>query len=130
MLIVADINDELKLPVANNLHGIDKLNQARSTLPAITHVDYTARLQTVHQETNPKLHQLLNSFKDLTSSSVLINTSFNVRGEPPVCTPEDAILCFLNTEMDYLVMENILLCKTEQPESAIAIAKQNHFELD
>jgi len=130
MLIVADINDELKLPVVDNLQGIDKLNQARSTLPAITHVDYTARLQTVHQDTNPKLHQLLSSFKDLTRSSVLINTSFNVRGEPPVCTPEDAILCFLNTEMDYLVMENVLLCKTEQPESAIAIAKQNQFELD
>ena len=130
MLIVADINDELKLPLTDNLQGIDKLNQARSTLPAITHVDYTARLQTVHQDTNPKLHQLLSSFKDITRSSVLINTSFNVRGEPPVCTPEDAILCFLNTEMDYLVMENVLLCKTEQPESAIAIAKQNQFELD
>lgn len=130
MLIVADINDDLKLPVAENLQGIDKLNQARSTLPAITHVDYTARLQTVHQETNAKLHQLLCSFKDLTRSSVLINTSFNVRGEPPVCTPEDAILCFLNTEMDYLVMENILLCKAEQPEAAIAKAKQNQFELD
>ena len=130
MLIVADINDELKLPLTDNLQGIKKLNQARSILPAITHVDYTARLQTVHQDTNPKLHKLLNSFKDLTNSSVLINTSFNVRGEPPVCTPEDAILCFLNTEMDYLVMENVLLCKTEQPESAIAIAKQNQFELD
>jgi len=130
MLIVADINDELKLPVADGLQGIEKLNQARSTLPAITHVDYTARLQTVHQETNPKLHQLLNSFKERTSSSVLINTSFNVRGEPPVCTPDDAINCFLNTEMDYLVMENILLCKTKQPESAIAIAKLNQFELD
>jgi carbamoyltransferase len=130
MLIVADINDELKLPITDNLQGIDKLNQTRSTLPAITHVDCTARLQTVHQDTNPKLHQLLSSFKDLTHSSVLINTSFNVRGEPPVCTPEDAILCFLNTEMDYLVMENVLLCKTEQPESAIAIAKQNQFELD
>ena len=130
MLIVADINDDLKLSVTENLQGIEKLNQARSTLPAITHVDYTARLQTVHHETNPKLHQLLKQFKTRTGSSVLINTSFNVRGEPPVCSPEDAILCFLNTEMDYLVMENILLCKTEQPEAAIAIAKQNQFELD
>ncbi|PCH96205.1 MAG: hypothetical protein COB83_06300 [Gammaproteobacteria bacterium] len=130
MLIVADINDDLRLPVSENLQGIEKLNQARSTLPAITHVDYTARLQTVHQETNPKLHQLLNTFKKRTQSSVLINTSFNVRGEPPVCTPEDAINCFLNTEMDYLVMENILLCKSKQPESAIAEAKENQFELD
>lgn len=130
MLIVADINDDLKLPVAEGLQGIDKLNQARSTLPAITHVDYTARLQTVHSETNPKLHQLLNTFKTRTNSSVLINTSFNVRGEPPVCTPEDAINCFLNTEMDYLVMENILLCKTEQSQAALEAAKQNQFELD
>ena len=130
MLIVADINDELKLPVSDHLQGIEKLNQARSTLPAITHVDYTARLQTVHQETNPKLHKLLNTFKKRTSSSVLINTSFNVRGEPPVCTPEDAINCFLNTEMDYLVMENTLLCKADQSHVAIALAKQNQFELD
>jgi len=130
MLIVADINDELKIPVTEDLQGIDKLNQARSTLPAITHVDYTARLQTVHHETNPKLHQLLNIFKARTNSSVLINTSFNVRGEPPVCTPEDAINCFLNTEMDYLVMENILLCKSEQSLAAIEAAKQNQFELD
>ncbi|MGL1958057.1 MAG: carbamoyltransferase [Colwellia sp.] len=130
MLIVADINDELKLPLTENLQGIEKLNQTRSTLPAITHVDYTARLQTVHKETNPKLHQLMTAFKGITQSSVLINTSFNVRGEPPVCTPEDAVRCFLNTEMDYLVMENILLRKSEQPESAIATAKQNQFELD
>jgi carbamoyltransferase len=130
MLIVADIKDELKIPVIEGLQGIDKLNQARSTLPAITHVDYTARLQTVHHETNPKLHQLLNTFKKRTRSSVLINTSFNVRGEPPVCTPEDAINCFLNTEMDYLVMENMMLCKSEQSQTAIEAAKQNQFELD
>jgi len=130
MLIVANINEELKLPVAEGLQGIEKLHQARSILPAITHVDYTARLQTVHQETNSKLHKLLNTFKERTNSSVLINTSFNVRGEPPVRTPEDAINCFLNTEMDYLVMENVLLCKTEQPKSAIVKAKQNQFELD
>lgn len=130
MLIVADINDELRLPVEENLYGIDKLNQARSSLPAITHVDYTARLQTVHKETNPKLHQLLNNFKNMTKSSVLINTSFNVRGEPPVCTPEDAINCFLNTEMDYLVMENIILCKKDQSELSISVAQKHKFELD
>ena len=130
MLIVADISDELKLHVTEGLQGIDKLNQARSTLPAITHVDYTARLQTVHQDTNPRLHQLMSVFKERTDSSVLINTSFNVRGEPPVCTPEDAIRCFLNTEMDYLVMENLILSKTEQPQHAIDSAKENQFELD
>ena len=130
MLMVANINDALKISVDESLTGIEKLNQARSSLPAITHVDYSARIQTVHNETNPKLHQLLSHFKQLTKTSVLINTSFNVRGEPPVCTPEDAINCFLNTEMDYLVMENIVLRKTEQPESAILAAKKNQYELD
>lgn len=130
MLIVADVNEDLRLPVEEGLEGIEKLHQARSTLPAITHVDYTARLQTVHQETNEKLHNLLTAFKTQTGSSVLINTSFNVRGEPPVCSPEDAINCFLNTEMDYLVMENIVLAKTEQSINAIAQAKQNEFTLD
>lgn len=130
MLMVADINDNLKFPVNDDLFGLEKLNQARSSLPAITHVDYTARLQTVHKSTNPKLHQLLSEFKQLTQTSVLINTSFNVRGEPPVCSPNDAINCFLNTEMDYLVMNNIVLTKTEQPESALIEAKKNEFALD
>lgn len=130
MLIVANIKEKLRLAVPKQLMGLEKLNQARSTLPAITHVDNSARIQTVHQTTNPKLHQLLTSFKALTQSSVLINTSFNVRGEPPVCTPEDAIRCFLSTEMDYLIMEDIMLCKSEQPEVAIIEAKKNKFELD
>jgi carbamoyltransferase len=130
MLIVAQINDSLKLPVSETLQGIEKLKQARSTLPAITHVDNTARLQTVHEQTNPKLHQLLTSFKERTGSSVLINTSFNVRGEPPVCSPDEAINCFLATEMDYLVMDNVLIAKSEQSPTTILDAKNNHFELD
>ncbi len=130
MLIVAQINDSLKLPVTKSLQGIEKLKQARSTLPAITHVDNTARLQTVHQQTNPKLHQLLTTFKEQTGSSVLINTSFNVRGEPPVCSPDEATNCFLATEMDYLVMDNVLIAKSQQSAAAILAAKNNHFELD
>jgi carbamoyltransferase len=130
MLIVAEINDSLKLPVSESLQGIEKLKQARSTLPAITHVDNTARLQTVHKQTNPKLHQLLSTFKALTGSSVLIKTSFNVRGEPPVCSPDEAINCFLATEMDYLVMDNVVIAKSQQSEEAILDAKNNHFELD
>ena len=130
MLIVAEINDSLKLPVTESLQGIEKLKQARSTLPAITHVDNTARLQTVHQQTNPKLHQLLRTFKARTGSSVLINTSFNVRGEPPVCSPDEAINCFLATEMDYLVMDNALVAKSQQSAETILDAKNNHFELD
>ncbi|WP_111978075.1 carbamoyltransferase family protein [Algibacillus agarilyticus] len=130
MLLVADIKDDLRIATNDDLFGIDKLNQARSTLPAITHVDYSARLQTVHKQTNPKLHQLLSAFKQKTGTSVLINTSFNVRGEPPVCSPEDAIRCFLATEMDYLVMGNIMLRKTEQPQSAIDAAKAIEFEMD
>jgi carbamoyltransferase len=130
MLIVAQINDSLRLPVSESLQGIEKLKQARSTLPAITHVDNTARLQTVHEQTNPKLHQLLTTFKARTGSSVLINTSFNVRGEPPVCSPDEAINCFLATEMDYLVMDNVIIAKSQQSPAAILNAKNNHFELD
>lgn len=130
MLMVADVNPELRLATDGALFGIDKLNQKRSTLPAITHVDYSARLQTVHQETNPEFYKLLSAFKARTDCSVLINTSFNVRGEPPVCSPEDAIRCFLATEMDYLVMNNIVLSKTAMPEDAIAAAKAVEFEKD
>lgn len=130
MLLVADIKPELRLATDDQLFGIDKLNQARSTLPAITHVDYSARLQTVHVETNPEFHQLLTAFKAQTDCSVLVNTSFNVRGEPPVCSPQDAIRCFLATEMDYLVMNNIVLKKTDQPQQAIDAAKAIKFEMD
>ncbi|MDC2888865.1 carbamoyltransferase C-terminal domain-containing protein [Psychrosphaera algicola] len=130
MLFVANIKSELKLKTDNALFGIDKLNQKRSTLPAITHVDYSARIQTVHEDTNPEFHNLLSSFKAKTGCGVLVNTSFNVRGEPPVCSPKDAIRCFLATEMDYLVMNNFVLAKTDQPQSAIDVAKSIKFDMD
>ena len=130
MLLVADIKEQLRLPTDESLFGIDKLNQSRSSLPAITHVDYSARIQTVHKETNPEFHSLLTEFKQKTGCSVLVNTSFNVRGEPPVCSPADAIRCFLATEMDYLVLNNVVLTKAQQPESAINAAKAVNFEMD
>ena len=97
------------------LFGIEKLKVPRSRIPAVTHVDNSARVQTVHPETNPKFYDLLDKFENLTGCPVLINTSFNVRGEPIVCTPEDAYRCFMRTEMDYLVLENVILNKKEQP---------------
>ncbi|HEY0725618.1 MAG TPA: carbamoyltransferase C-terminal domain-containing protein, partial [Pyrinomonadaceae bacterium] len=96
------------------LFGIDKLNVPRSDIPAVTHVDYSARIQTVHRETNPRYHALLSAFKGLTGCGVLVNTSFNVRGEPIVCTPADSYRCFMRTEMDYLVLENFLLSKPQR----------------
>ena len=97
------------------LFGIDKLNIARSDVPAVTHVDYSARVQTVDSKDNPRYHKLISRFKDRTGYGVIINTSFNVRGEPIVCSPQDAYLCFMRTEMDLLVLEDILLFKEEQP---------------
>ena len=97
------------------LFGIDKLNVIRSEIPAVTHVDYSSRIQTVHNETNPKYYELIKSFNNLTGCPVLVNTSFNVRGEPIVCTPEDAYRCFMSTDMDCLVLENFILNKSDQP---------------
>ena len=133
MLIVAPVRDELRVPMTEEqqrLFGIEKLNLRRSSLPAITHVDYSARIQTVHRETNPRFHALLSSFRDRTGCSVLVNTSFNVRGEPIVCTPEDAYRCFMRTEMDYLVVENFLMLKTDQPTWEKDDAWKQEFELD
>jgi carbamoyltransferase len=112
------------------LFGIDKLNVPRSQIPSITHVDYSARVQTVHAETNPRYHDLIRHFEDRTGCPVLINTSFNVRGEPIVCTPEDAYRCFMRTEMDYLVLENFLLAKPDQPAWEKDDSWQDEFELD
>ena len=106
MLIVADVREDkrrLMTPEEQALFGIDKLNVSRSEIPAVTHVDYSARIQTVHRETNPLFHQLLSRFKALTGCPILVNTSFNVRGEPIVCTPEDAFRCFMGNELDVLV---------------------------
>ncbi|MFQ5509165.1 MAG: carbamoyltransferase [Leptospirillia bacterium] len=133
MLIVAPVKDSLRIPMTEEeegLFGIEKLNVPRSRLPAITHVDYSARVQTVHQRTNPRYHGLLSAFHQRTGCPVLVNTSFNVRGEPIVCTPEDAYRCFMRTEMDYLVLENFLLKKTDQPAWEKDDTWQDEFELD
>jgi len=133
MLMVAPVTEDSRIAMTaeqEKLFGIEKLNVPRSQLPAITHVDYSARLQTVHADTNPRYHQLISAFKEKTGCGVLINTSFNVRGEPIVCTPEDAYRCFMRTEMDYLVVENFLLEKSQQPEIEKDDSWMNEFELD
>ena len=119
MLLVAPVKEDKRLAMTEQqqqLFGIEKLNIPRSQIPAITHVDYSARIQTVHSDTNPRFYKLLDAFEARTGCPVLVNTSFNVRGEPIVCTPEDAYRCFMRTEMDYLVLENRLLSKQDQPE--------------
>ncbi len=133
MLIVAPVQEQLRIPMSEEqqrLFGIDKLNVRRSQIPAITHVDYSARVQTVHRETNPGFHAVLEAFKAKTGCAVLVNTSFNVRGEPIVCTPEDAYRCFMRTEMDYLVVENFLLAKTDQPVIEKDDSWKEEFALD
>ncbi len=117
MLLVADVVPKKRLPLGpedRDRRGLDKLSVVRSEIPAITHVDYSARVQTVHRETNPRFHHLLECFKEETGRGVLVNTSFNVRDEPIVCTPEDAYKCFMATEMDALVLENFVLLKDRQ----------------
>jgi carbamoyltransferase len=133
MLLVAQVKKEKCLNMTQEqqkLFGIEKLNIPRSELPAITHVDYSARIQTVHKETNPRFHKLLDAFEAASGCPVLVNTSFNVRGEPIVCTPEDAYRCFMRTEMEYLVLENFLLAKQKQPEWKEATDWRNEYELD
>jgi carbamoyltransferase len=122
MLQVAPVKEALRLPDTAEqqmLQGLERLNTPRSSIPAVTHVDFSARVQTVHAGTNPRFHGLLEAFERKTGSGILVNTSFNVRGEPIVCTPEDAYRCFMSTEMDYLVIEDCLLAKTEQPETSV-----------
>jgi carbamoyltransferase len=133
MLLVASVKDAWRIPMTEEeeqLFGIDKLNVPRSQIPAITHVDYSARIQTVHQDTNPGYHELLTRFEARTGCPVLVNTSFNVRGEPIVCTPEDAYRCFMRTEMDYLVLENFLLAKGDQPKWERDDSWKQEFEPD
>ena len=132
MLLVAEVLDDKKIKMTDeekNLFGIDKLNIKRSDIPAVTHVDYSARIQTVHNETNPKYYSLIKKFKEKTNCSVLINTSFNVRGEPIVNTPSDAFNCFMGTEMDKLVIGNCFLDKKKQKKNLKKDYK-NQFELD
>ncbi|HEY6906517.1 MAG TPA: carbamoyltransferase C-terminal domain-containing protein, partial [Ignavibacteriaceae bacterium] len=133
MLLVADVKKQRRRGMTDeekNLFGIQKLNIVRSDVPAITHVDYSARLQTVHKETNPLFHKLLSKFEENYGSAVLINTSFNVRGEPIVCTPADAYKCFMRTKMDYLVIGNFLLNKEDQDELVEDSDWKKEFELD
>ena len=133
MLIVAPVKKDHRIEMTaeqDKLFGIEKLNIPRSTLPAITHVDYSARIQTVHESTNPKFYRLLKAFDAKTNCAVLVNTSFNVRGEPIVNTPEDAYRCFMRTEMDYLVLENFLLSKKDQPVWEKDESWKEEFELD
>jgi carbamoyltransferase len=133
MLLVAPVVEKRRLPFDpkhENLWGIDLLNIPRSDVPAITHIDYSARVQTVHQETNPRYHKLLSAFEKKTGCAVLVNTSFNVRGEPIVCTPEDAYRCFMRTEMDVLVLENFVLLKEEQKPLENDSDWKSEFALD
>ena len=132
MLLVADVAEKHRLAMTAEqqaLFGIDRLNVPRSAIPAVTHVDYSARIQTVHKETNPRYYALLTAFKRLTACPVLVNTSFNVRGEPIVCTPEDAFGCFMGTEMDALVIGDCYLRKEHQDASLKHDYKEK-FELD
>ena len=132
MLLVADVQKEKRLTMSEEeeaLFGIDKLNVPRSSVPAITHVDYSARIQTVHADTNPKYHAVISKFKEKTGCPLVVNTSFNVRGEPIICTPKDAFKCFMGTEMDVLAVGNYVLYKEHQDE-ALKENYEERYELD
>jgi carbamoyltransferase len=132
MLLVADVVKSRRREMTageKRLFGIDKLNVPRSDIPAVTHVDYSARVQTVQEDTNPRYHALLSAFERKTGCPVLVNTSFNVRGEPIVCTPEDAFRCFLGTELDVLAVGNCYLRKADQ-DPALKLRYETAFEPD
>ena len=132
MLLVADLQNDKRRTMTEKedaLFGIDKLNLTRSSVPAITHVDYSARIQTVHADTNPKYHAVISKFKENTGCPMIVNTSFNVRGEPIVCTPTDAFKCFMGTEMDVLTIGNYVLYK-EQQDEALKENYEGFYELD
>jgi len=133
MLIVAPVKEERRLPMSDeqkDFFGIDKLNVPRSDIPSITHVDYSARVQTVDERDHPQYHRLIEAFKERTGYGVIVNTSFNVRGEPIVCTPRDAYLCFMRTEMDVLVLEDCVLLKQQQPALEEDVDWRELYELD
>jgi carbamoyltransferase len=133
MLLVADVRGDRRLPVpadAEQLWGIEKLNVPRSTVPAITHVDYSARIQTVRRETNPLYYDIMAAFNRRTGCPIIVNTSFNVRGEPIICTPDDAYRCFMRTNMDVLVLENFILERTAQPKREEDESWKTEFALD
>jgi len=130
--LVDDVKKDKRIEMTKeevSLFGIDKLNIKRSSIPAVTHVDYSARIQTVHKKTNPKYHALITKFKEKTGCSVVVNTSFNVRGEPIVCTPEDAFKCFMGTDLDVLVVGNCALVKEQQDKTLVEDYKEK-YELD
>ena len=132
MMLVANVNKKKCKKMSKEeetLFGIDKLNVSRSEIPAVTHVDYSARVQTVHKETNPKYYKLLKCFKKIANCPIIINTSFNIRGEPIVFTVEDAYKCFMGTELDMLVCENFILYKKNQNTKLIKNYKKK-FNLD
>ena len=132
MLFVADVLDKHRMemtPEQLKLFGIDRLNVPRSSIPAVTHIDFSARIQTVHQNTNPRYHALIKRFGELTGCPMVVNTSFNVRGEPIVCSPEDSFLCLMGTEIDVLAVENCVLEKEEQ-DLDLKIRYETKFELD
>jgi len=133
MLLVAKLRQEKRLALTteqNSFFGYERLNVVRSEIPAVTHVDFSARVQSVSQKTNPRFHQLLTKFNDKYGCPVMINTSFNVRGEPIVCSPKDAYLCFMRTEMDYLCLGNFLLDKKEQKLLKEKVDWRLEFALD
>jgi carbamoyltransferase len=132
MLLVADVKKSKQIQMTNeqrNLFGIDKLNIKRSSVPSVTHVDYSARIQTVHKETNPMFHKLIEEFERITKYPVLVNTSFNVRGEPIVCSVTDAFNCFMGTDLDVLVCNNFIIYKDIQNTDLLKDYK-NKYELD
>ena len=133
MLLVAPVKKERQIPMTGEqqkLWGIEQLNVPRSDIPAITHIDYSARVQTVSADTSPNYHALIKEFENLTGCGVVVNTSFNVRGEPIVCTPADAYQCFMRTHIDYLVLGSFLLDKAAQPEWTEEGDWRNEFQLD
>jgi carbamoyltransferase len=133
MLLVAPVREEIRIPMTREqegLWGIDLLNVPRSQIPAVTHVDHSARVQTVSHETNPDYYDLIRKFEEITGCGVVVNTSFNVRGEPIVCTPEDAYRCFMRTDMDFLAMGPFLLEKDGQPEWTEEEDWRDQFQLD
>jgi carbamoyltransferase len=132
MLIVADVLEKHRIPMTaeqTKLFGIEKLNVPRSSIPAVTHVDYSARIQTVHEDTNPRYYSLIKKFGEITGTPIVVNTSFNVRGEPIVCTPEDSFRCFMGTEIEVLAVENCVLLKEEQ-DPALKARYETKFDLD
>jgi carbamoyltransferase len=133
MLLVAYVDEKRMISMTGEqerLFGIDKLNVPRSDIPAVTHVDYSARIQTVSQEDHPLYYDLIKAFERKTGCPVIINTSFNVRGEPIVCTPQEAFTCFMRTEMDYLVLGSYLIAKADQTAIVNDTAWMKEFELD